>query len=76
MSFIDILSKVELLIHFGTTILKHAKDIKQALETNGIDDADYEDLTEQEETELQGEGEQEEEPENCRPFKKRKAFDN
>lgn len=38
-SLVDILSKVELLIHFGTTLVKHAKEIKEAV-SNAFDDAE------------------------------------
>lgn len=71
-SLFELLSKAELLLHFASTIAKHAKELKQAIEDYSDEDGPEEFVDEEEDMESEEAGEDG----KARPnHKKRKAID-
>lgn len=72
MSLFDLVTKVELLLHFAGTVVKHAKELKDELK-NAHEDDEQDELEEPEEIEISDEEEGDEEGPNCKKRKKDSA---
>lgn len=70
----EILSKVELLIHFASTLVKHSKDLKDALDGLEIAHEEDEHATDVEDAEGVEDIEEGQEESRGRPLKKRKGY--
>lgn len=46
MSLIELVTKVELLLHFASSVVKHAKELRDEIK-NGSDEEDYEEIQEE-----------------------------